>query len=82
MKPDKRPKRTNGFSWGRITLANGWTEYRLFRREASGRLHPPQSLIVHAGEDRRMTAKALRVVYRRLRDQVDEIDLSMMETTN
>jgi len=78
---DKRPKRTTGFSYGRITAPNGWTQYRLFRRDSMGILHPPHTLFVHANEDRRVAAKALRIVYKRLRDEVDECDLAMMETT-
>lgn len=76
-RPDKRPKRTAGFSWGRITGPTGWTEYRLFRR-AGGRLLPPQSLFVAPTEDRKAVAKALLIVKRRLLDRATEVELQAM----
>jgi hypothetical protein len=71
-KPNKRPTGA-GFSWGRKTEA-GVTRWLLFRRDHARKVH--QS-VVEFGEsaDPWTVARTLRAAKKRLRDQVDEIDL-------
>ena len=80
IRPDKPPKRTTGFSWGR-TRTPRCELYRLFRRDLNGAIHF-SSLSVDDGCERRLVAKSLRRMYRDLRDKVDGIDLQFMEMTS
>lgn len=75
----RAPHGRNGLSWGRVLLAGGAVvSYRLFRRDATGRLHP-RFLAFTAADSRSAIARELRVAKRKLRDQVDAIDLTWLE---
>ena len=74
--PD-RSCRGRRFAWSRRTAEDGRI-YRLFRRDLRGAVHM-QELAIDAGEDARTVAAALRIVRRRLLDQLTETDLALMQ---
>ncbi len=85
-RPDKRPNPARWFSWSRTADADG-AMYRLFRREG---LHedPPRRgpvhvrmVYAHGADPKAVSARRLRMAYRELRAEVDEIDLAAMEAT-
>lgn len=71
----RTPKKTAGFSWGRVVL-DGTVTYRLFRRDQRGALH--WFMRTFEGTDRVAMAHELKRARRLLRDQVDEVDLMLM----
>lgn len=76
-RPDKFPGKGDGLTWGRRTDA-GVVTWRLFRRDRRRAIHQAQvQLGISAGAS--YAAHQLRIVKRRLRDTVDEIDLKLME---
>lgn len=80
----RAPKRNGGFSWGRYpTGATAFipgTEYRLFRREHSGRVHAEMQLFA-VEVDRSYIARRLLAMRHELRNRVDTIDLAAMGVT-
>lgn len=75
---DRRPQGRH-FAWSRKLNEQGVLHYRLWRRDATGKLHHnrfPLQYLSHA--ERRMIAKDLRIERQKLRDRVDEIDLVAM----
>ncbi len=74
----RTPKKTAGFSWGRV-VTDGAVAYRLFRRDQRGALH--WFLRTFEGTDRAAMADELKRARRLLRDQVDEVDLKFMGVT-
>ena len=76
-KPDKLPQKREGFSWGR-RYDGGVVRWTLFRRDHRRAVH--QSVVTFGeSADPWTVARTLRASKRRLRDQVDEIDLAAME---
>lgn len=75
----RQPKKRAGFSWGRYVDAEraAAVEWRLFRRDHTGRLHFEHRLFL-AGTPRDHIAGVLLIARRRLRESVDEIDLAAM----
>ena len=75
-RPPKHPAKAAGFTWGR-RIDGGLITWRLFRRDHSRKIHEYQ---VQVGEsaDASYTAHLLRLARRRLRDQVDTVDLRAM----
>ncbi len=73
-------KGKRGLSWGRTARADdGSLVYSLFRRDARNRLH--YFVVVLSAERSAIDARRLlRDSCRRLRDQVDEVDLRVLET--
>lgn len=78
-KPDKLPSKGFGLTWGRRT-ESGLVTWRLFRRDRRRLVH---QFTVQLGisADASFAARQLRIAKRRLRDQVDEVDLKLMECT-
>lgn len=74
----RAPKRNWGLSWGRFMDANGLEViYRIFRRDHTGRLHfVEHKFFVETNPSD--IARALRMAKRKLRDDVDQIDLKAM----
>jgi len=71
------PRKSCGFSWGRLPMRDGIVIYRLFRRDCRGGLHMLAVQFI-IGEDRRYLARRLLDARRQLRDHVDAIDLQAM----
>lgn len=82
----RQPKKTAGFSWGRVVTPGRGISYRLFRRDQRGALHyfirvyTPEEL---AADPRIRDRIAFEIHQARhaLRDQVDEVDLALMGVT-
>jgi hypothetical protein len=68
-------KAKRGLSWGRSPRDDGSVLYRLFRRDASNRVHQ-FCVVISPGERIEFIRAQLRDACRRIRDQVDEIDLA------
>lgn len=82
----RQPKKSGGFSWGRVALPDGGVSYRLFRRDQRGALHyfmrNYSAADLERGLNMRLViADELKYARRALRDQVDEIDLALMGVT-
>ncbi len=80
---DRRtPKRTGGFSWGRFPTSSHalvpGVEWRLFRRDLTGRLHAGLHLFPIETE-RSAIAQALLIHRRELREKVDAIGYALIE---
>ena len=74
------PKKSDGFSWGRVVRVDGTITYRLFRRDQRGALHV--AMLVFSRDDLRGDmANDINRKRHSLRDQVDEIDLAIMGVT-
>jgi len=78
----RAPRKNRGFSWGRFPSARGGlppaaVEWRLFRRDHTGRLH-----FAYRGfsvdTPREHIARVLLAARRQLREAVDEIDLAAL----
>lgn len=77
---DKLPQKRVGFSWGR-RAEGGVVRWTLFRRDYRLAVH--QSVLVFGeSADPWTVARQLRAAKRRLRDQVDEIDLAAQGVTS
>lgn len=74
------PKKTSGFSWGRVVRVDGTITYRLFRRDQRGAIHVAM-LVFTRDDSRGDMAKDINRKRHTLRDQVDEIDLKLMGVT-
>lgn len=75
----RAPRRNWGLSWGRHPTADGMSvEYRLWRRDYTGKVHLEKREFL-IGTDPAQIASVLRQAKRKLRDDVDEIDLEAME---
>ncbi len=77
----KRPVEPRWSNWSRVPDADGCM-YRLFRREGQpddvrGPVHA-RMVYVHKSDPACISARRLRMAYRELREEVDEIDLAMM----
>ncbi|MDC7805569.1 hypothetical protein PQS31_01820 [Luteimonas sp BLCC-B24] len=78
----RAPRKNWGFSWGRVTSARGGlpptsVEWRLFRRDHTGRLHFAYRRFA-VDTPREHIARVLLVARRQLREAVDEIDLAAL----
>lgn len=73
----KLPLHRGVFSYSRIPTDGGGVMFRLFRRDMRRVLHA-ESLPFHPDCTRKLIADTLRKARRRLRDQVDEVDLKLM----
>lgn len=76
----KLPAHRGVFSYARIPLDSGGVAYRLFRRDLNNVLHADLRNF-HPDCGRRLIARDLRAARNQLRDQVDEIDLSILGVT-
>ena len=75
----RAPKRKWGLSWGRHPTPSGESvEYRLWRRDHTGTVHLNRQVFLTETNPSDI-ARALRQAKRKLRDDVDEIDLEAME---
>ena len=75
----RAPKKTGGFSWGRV-VTDGTVTYRLFRRDQRGALHCKQ-IVPRTEWSRAAIASEINRARHALRDQVDEVDLALMGVT-
>lgn len=77
----KRPTGRGSFSYARIVDHSGLVMFRLCRRDIRGALHFEQRAFALDVTDRRHIADWLCRTRHQLRDQVDEIDLSILGVT-
>ena len=78
----RAPKKTAGFSWGRV-VGDSSVTYRLFRRDQRGALHyfMQSYSFDELANDPRIRVRIAHEINRArhaLRDQVDELDLRLM----
>jgi len=74
----RQPKRNGGFSWGRSPMGDtGIVCYRLFRRDHIGALQF-EGYTAQPHHTRPDIARGLRAACHRLRDRVDEFELSAL----
>lgn len=78
----RAPRKNWGFSWGRFPSARGdqpaaRVEWRLFRRDHTGRLHFAFRAFA-CDTPREHIARVLVAARRQLREEVDEIDLAAL----
>lgn len=76
----RAPRKNSGFSWGRFPSARGTlpathVEWRLFRRDHTGKLHFAYRAFP-IDTPREHIARVLLAARRSLREAVDEIDLA------
>lgn len=73
----RAPRGHWGFSWGRFPMDGESTEYRLFRRDLSGRLHTSRKRYL-PGQPRDEIAASLWAARIELRERVDAIVLRQL----
>ena len=76
----RAPRKNDGFSWGRLPLGTRdatAVEWRLFRRDHTGKLHF-EARLYPIDTPRAHIAPFLLRARRLLRERVDEIDLAAM----
>ena len=73
----RQPKKTAGFSWGRVVTPDGGISYRLFRRDQRGALHCKQ-IVPRTEWSRAAIATEINRARHQLRNTVDDVDLALM----
>lgn len=80
----RRPRKDRDVTWSRSRAHDGGVQWSLWRRDRRNALHLMFVTLtaeqLNMGLDR-WTAQRIRDAKRKLRDQVDEIDLALMEQT-
>lgn len=82
----RQPKKSGGFSWGRVVTPDGGISYRLFRRDQRGALHYfirtyTAAELARSLNMRLVIADEIKRARHALRDQVDSVDLALMGVT-
>lgn len=73
----RRPNAERRFTWSKHAGPEGRETYRLFRRSLQRRVHMHTATFGPA-DDRSVRARVLRIMRKRLLDEVDAIDLRFL----